>query len=194
MKEARKAAAERQASSSDPERQKYITQQARERAAQKAQRARILAEIENDKAERKARAERAKQGSSGTGHPNTSINNIVSGNTNSTNIATNNTATGPSTNIAAAGTARFAGLTKLSIRQPDSKIIKVEFETNKTLSDVRKWIDTNRTDGTSPYVLQTTFPTRTFEVSEESETVGSIFGKGGQCVMKVSSYPAYFLS
>src|SRR5207253_2115461 len=76
MKEARKAAAERQASSSDPERQKYITEQAKERAAQKAQRARILAEIENDKAERKARAEREKQATSGTGtgHANTSIN------------------------------------------------------------------------------------------------------------------------
>lgn len=189
MKEARKAAAERQASSSDPERQKYITEQAKERAAQKAQKARILAEIENDKAERKVRAEREKQASLGTGHANTSINNPASGNRNTTN-----TATRPSTNITATGTSRSTGLTKLSIRQPDSKTLKVEFETNKTLEDVRKWIDTNRTDGSSPYVLQTTFPTRTFEVSEERETVGSIFGKGGQCVMKVSPYPTSFLS
>jgi hypothetical protein len=82
-------------------------------------------------------------------------------------------------------------ITKLSIRQPDSKIIRGEFPAENTLSDIRKWIDINRTDtsggsNSSPYVLQTTFPTRTFEVAEEeSETVGSIFGKGGQCIMKV---------
>lgn len=82
-----------------------------------------------------------------------------------------------------------AGMTKVSIRQPDSKVLKGEFAAEKTLADVRIWVDENRTDGSNaPYVLQTTFPTRTFEVSEEQhETLGSIFGKGGQCIMKVSS-------
>jgi hypothetical protein len=77
----------------------------------------------------------------------------------------------------------------VSIRQPDSKVLKGEFEADKALADVRVWIDQNRTDGSNaPYVLQTTFPTRTFEVSEEhQETLGSIFGKGGQCIMKVSA-------
>lgn len=170
MKEARKIAAARQARSTDPERQKYITQQARERAQQKAQRERILAEIENDKAERKARAEREKQAVAGntTAHTSTAFN------------ATDNT---PRTN---GGRSGVGGMTRLSIRQPDSKILKSEFPADKTLAGVRKWIDANRTDGTSPYVLQTTFPTRTFEVSEEeSEAVGTVFGKGGQCIMKV---------
>lgn len=70
----------------------------------------------------------------------------------------------------------------------------MEFETNNTLVDVRKWIDTNKTDRTCPYFLQIIFPTWTFEVSEKSEMEGSIFGKGKQCVMKVSPYPTSFLS
>jgi hypothetical protein len=70
-------------------------------------------------------------------------------------------------------------------------VLKGEFASDKTLANVRMWVDENRTDASNaPYVLQTTFPTRTFEVSEEQhETLGSIFGKGGQCIMKVFSSP-----
>jgi hypothetical protein len=78
-------------------------------------------------------------------------------------------------------------MTKLSIRQPNSTVLKMEFQSADTLADVRVWIDGNRSDGsTSPYVLQTTFPTRTFEAAEEAqETLGSIYGKGGGLIMKV---------
>ena len=186
-KQARKIAAERQASSTDPERQKYITEQAKERAAQKAQRARILAEIENDKAERRARAEREKQAAThvDTSPPATSAtSNVTQGNATTGTTTWGNATAGHTTN---GGVARgFTGLTKLTIRQPDSRVLKGEFKPEMTLGDIRRWIDANRLDGNAPYVLQTTFPTRTFEVAEEqSESVGSVFGKGGQCIMKV---------
>jgi hypothetical protein len=79
-------------------------------------------------------------------------------------------------------------MTKVSVRLPDSRVIRGEFEQGKTLEDVRSWIDETRNDRSAPpYVLQTTFPTRTYEVSEErNETLHSILGKGGQVIMKVS--------
>jgi hypothetical protein len=81
-------------------------------------------------------------------------------------------------------------MTKLSIRQPNSTVLKGEFEATQTLADVRHYIDSNRTDSSnSPYVLQTTFPTRTFEAAEEQhETLGEIYGKGGALIMKVTPY------
>jgi len=64
-------------------------------------------------------------------------------------------------------------MTTVAIRFPDSRVQRADFEGHRTLADVRKWIDERR-DG-APYVLQTTFPTRTFEVSEEhNETLHSI--------------------
>jgi hypothetical protein len=84
-------------------------------------------------------------------------------------------------------------MTTVAIRFPDSRVQRADFEGTRTLEDVRKWIDERR-DG-APYVLQTTFPPRTFEVSEEhNETLHSIFGKGGQVIMKVPSpnRPIYF--
>ena len=76
-------------------------------------------------------------------------------------------------------------MTTVAVRFPDSRVLRADFQGEKTLADVRLWIDEKRGDS-APYVLQTTFPTRTFEVSEErSETLQSLFGKGGQVVMKV---------
>jgi UBX domain len=82
------------------------------------------------------------------------------------------------------------GVTMISVRFPDSIVLKGRFESGKTLKDVRSWIDETRNMSTAPpYVFQTTFPTRTFEVSEEEhETLSSLFGKGGQVVLKVHPY------
>ena len=76
------------------------------------------------------------------------------------------------------------------MRLPDSNVIKREFENGQTLRDVRNWIDEIRNDpSAAPYVLQTIFPTSTFEVSEEErETLQSLFGKGGQLILKVVSF------
>jgi len=81
------------------------------------------------------------------------------------------------------------GMTRVSVRQPDSTVLKCDFESSKTLDDLRRWIADHRTDGSSsPYVFQTTFPSRTFEPErEQTETLGNIFGRGGQCHMKVIS-------
>lgn len=82
------------------------------------------------------------------------------------------------------------GVTMISVRFPDSSVLKGRFEGGKTLKDVRSWVDETRNMSTAPpYVFQTTFPTRTFEVSEEEhETLSSLFGKGGQVVLKVHPY------
>ena len=156
----------RQSTSTDPERQKYITQLAKDRAQQKSERAKILQQIEADKAERKARAEQhPTDATQSTMLPQTTASRVESGGD---------------------------GTTMVSVRLPDSRVLRRDFEMGKTLADVRNWIDESRNDSSAPpYVLQTTFPTRTFEVSEErKETLHSIFGKGGQVIMKVS-HPSY---
>ena len=166
-REARRAAAERHASSTDPERQKYIAQQAKERAQQRSERAKILKEIENDKLERKLRA--------GREHELHHHADVPSG---------SQLETGRNTpKMGESGTT-------VSVRLPDSRVIRAEFDAQQTLADVRKWIDETRNDSSSaPYVLQTAFPTRTFEVSEEhNETLESLLGKGGQVIMKVCPY------
>jgi hypothetical protein len=154
-KESRRIAAAKQAATTDPERKKYISQHDEQRQRDKQTRMNILRDIENDKAERKARAERDRKGYS---NPPSSSAPII-----------------------------HSGMTKLSIRQPNSTVLKGEFEATQTLTDVRQYIDVNRTDSSnSPYVLQTTFPTRTFEAAEEQhETLGEIYGKGGSLIMKV---------
>jgi len=160
-REARRAAALKQSTSTDPERQKYITQQAKERAQQKSERANILQQIQADKADRKARAERTPDHApkSASLHESTTSRAVSSGD----------------------------GTTTVSVRLPDARVIRQDFEMGKTLADVRIWIDESRNDYSAPpYVLQTTFPTRTFQASEEqTETLHSLFGKGGQVIMKV---------
>lgn len=168
QKESLRQAAQRQLSSTDPVRQKYISAQAKERAQKREEKKKILEEIENDKAERRARAERLHR-SMGQSEQMMETKGSRSGN--------------------AEGSAAGAesGMTKVAVRQPNSVMLKGEFQGTQTLGDVRKWIDENRKDGVNtPYVLQTTFPTRTYEVSEEqSETLSAILGKGGQIIMKV---------
>src|SRR5579862_7842691 len=135
-KEALRQAAERQASSLDPERQRYITQQAKERALKKEEKRKILERIESDKAERRARAERQHH-QQRQQHQESSLQ------------------TRPQTQGRdAAGEMTGGGITKVAVRQPDSVILKSEFPSMETLADVRKWIDSNRTDGSTPYVFQ----------------------------------------
>jgi len=156
-KERLRLAAARQAESADPERQKYITQTAKERAQKKLEKEKILQEIENDKLERKKQQQQQHRTST------------------------------PTTPTKAHTPPPTTGKTKVAVRLPDSRILRGEFEGVKTLADVRAWIDETRKEPSAPpYVLQTTFPTRTFEVSEEhTETLSSILGKGGQVVLKV---------
>ena len=168
QKESLRQAAQRQLSSTDPERAKYISAQAKERAQKREEKKKILEEIENDKAERRARAERLHR-SMGQREQMMETKGSGSGSAEES--------------VAGAG----CRVTKVAVRQPNSVILKGEFQGTQTLADVRKWIDENRKDGVNtPYVLQTTFPTRTYEVSEEqSETLSTILGKGGQIIMKV---------
>lgn len=161
-------AAARQAESANPERQKYISQTAKERAQKKLEKQKILQEIENDKLERKKQQQQQR-----TSTPNT-------------------TPTKPiKPQNPTPQTAGVAGQTKVAVRLPDSRILRGEFDGGKTLADVRTWIDETRMESVAPpYVLQTTFPTRTFEVSEEhTETLSSILGKGGQIILKVPPSP-----
>ena len=159
-KERLRLAAARQAESTDPERQKYISQTAKERAQKKLERAKILQEIENDKLERKHQQQR-------------------------NNTSTPTTPTKPQS--PAPKPVGVGGQTKVAVRLPDSRVLRGEFDGEKTLADVRIWIDEQRNEMSAPpYVMQTTFPTRTFEISEEhTEPLSSILGKGGQIILNV---------
>ena len=164
-KERLRLAAARQAESTDPERQKYISQTAKERTQKKLEKAKILQEIENDKLERKKQQQR-------------------------NNTSTPTTPTKPQS--PAPKSTGAGGQTKVAVRLPDSRVLRGEFDGDKkTLADVRIWIDEQRNEMSAPlYVMQTTFPTRTFEISEEhTESLSSILGKGGQIILKVPPLP-----
>jgi UBX domain len=161
-KKARKAAAERARNATDPERIKYVAQREQEREQKRKERQHILQEIENDKLERRK---------------------IVA-----TPTTRHTEETVPSET--SSKVKPLTGTTHISIRQPNSQILKSDFSPSANLTTLRNYIDSHRTDSSPrPYVLQTTFPTRTFQVAEEeSLTLGEVFGKGGQCVMKVLPY------
>lgn len=169
-KERLRLAAARQAESANPERQKYISQTAKERAQKKLEKQKILQEIENDKLERKKQQQQQR-------------------------TPTHTAPTKPTKpQNPTPQTAGVAAQTKVAVRLPDSRILRGEFDGGKTLADVRTWIDETRMESVAPpYVLQTTFPTRTFEVSEEhTETLSSILGKGGQIILKVLPHPSLY--
>ena len=50
----------------------------------------------------------------------------------------------------------------LRFRQLDGSSLTAMFPSDTTLFIVQKWVDQHRTDGTAPYALTTTFPTRVF--------------------------------
>jgi len=62
----------------------------------------------------------------------------------------------------------------LAIRLLDGSSIKHRFPSGSILADVRKWIDSNRTDGEVPYSILSLFPHRLFSVLDEQETLVSL--------------------
>lgn len=55
----------------------------------------------------------------------------------------------------------------LLIRLTDGKTLKHDFDSKHTLNDVRKWVDTNRTDKDVPYQFHRNIPRETFSESQE---------------------------
>ncbi|OLL23084.1 UBX domain-containing protein 7 [Neolecta irregularis DAH-3] len=105
----------------------------------------ILAQIQSDKEERAARNWRNK-----------------STTTEQQNLQPSPTARRPWNSIP---------VTALNIRLINGSSLKTRMANEKTLSDVRKYIDEHRTDGEIPYTLVEAHPTRQFTIADEQLTL-----------------------
>ncbi|KAJ9570019.1 uncharacterized protein HLK63_I04983 [Nakaseomyces glabratus] len=62
----------------------------------------------------------------------------------------------------------------LMFRLTDSKTITHTFDSKNTLNAVRKWVDSNRTDGSVPYSFHRNIPRVTFQDSDELKTLDEL--------------------
>lgn len=62
----------------------------------------------------------------------------------------------------------------LQFKLTDGKSIKHTFNKDDILNDVRKWVDSNRTDGDIPYAFHRSIPRYTFQDSDELKTLQSL--------------------
>ncbi|KAL8914161.1 MAG: hypothetical protein Q9171_001156 [Xanthocarpia ochracea] len=137
----------------------YAQQQRKRKLEAKAERERILREIENDKAARKEREaqRRALARAEATDAEKDAKPNDVK----------------PPRNWAASAQRCF-----LQIRLFNGFTIREKFAPQQTLSkDIRQWIAEQRTDGDSPYTLKqivTPLPSRTITISEEEQSLESL--------------------
>lgn len=62
----------------------------------------------------------------------------------------------------------------LLIKLTNGENITKEFDSRRTLNDVRKWVDKNRTDGDGPYAFHRNIPRVTFADSDELRTLEAL--------------------
>lgn len=131
-------------------RRDYMVQQSKAKQDAKAEKARILAQIEADRAERKARSQRAPV------------------------EAAESSPMSPSAE-AASRRMGAGGMCALQIRLFDGTSIKQRFEPSATLEGgVRSWIKSQEGVGEDPFtfkMLRAPLPSRTIEISEEHQTL-----------------------
>ncbi|KAF4338487.1 UBX7 UBX (ubiquitin regulatory X) domain protein [Fusarium beomiforme] len=124
------------------------------------ERARILKRIEDDKAERRLRAEqREKQ----------KIDNLKGG-----DIAAS-LVNAPETKLSTASKA--GAITALQVRLFDGSTLRSRFKTTAPLREVRQWVDENRTDGSQPYTFKqvlTPLPNKNVDETEEDNALGDL--------------------
>ncbi|KAJ1979332.1 hypothetical protein H4R35_001554 [Dimargaris xerosporica] len=63
---------------------------------------------------------------------------------------------------------------KVVFRLLDGTTLRTQFAPQQTLADVRRYLNTHRTDGNSPYVLLQTFPHREFPDTDNSATLRAL--------------------
>ncbi|KAL0102032.1 hypothetical protein PUN28_018525 [Cardiocondyla obscurior] len=136
------------------EMQKLLEQRKREKAEEKEARQRVRAQIEADKAARRAKA--------------AAESNQVTNSTTSTPLS----ATPSSTSTYHR---KDYTETRLQLRLTNGQTLTQSFGSKEQLSAVRLFIEMNRTDGNGPFQLMTTFPTKVF-TDEDYDTPLDVLG------------------
>jgi chemotaxis protein histidine kinase CheA len=124
------------------------------------ERARILKRIEDDKAERRLRAEqREKQ----------KIDKLKGGDVAASLVSA------PETKLSSSS--RTGAITALQVRLFDGSTLRNRFKTTAHLKEVRQWVDENRGDGSQPYTFKqvlTPLPNKNIDETEEDKPLGDL--------------------
>ncbi|KAF4448105.1 hypothetical protein F53441_8421 [Fusarium austroafricanum] len=159
MKEKAKAEAEAGMDTDNARAHKAAEAVRKKRQQDQEERARILKRIEDDKAERRLRAEeREKQ----------RIDSLKVGDVASSLV------NAPETKLA---TSKTGAITALQVRLFDGSTVRSRFKTTAHLKEVRQWVDENRTDGSQPYTFKqvlTPLPNKNIDETEEDKALGEL--------------------
>ncbi|KAF5619506.1 UBX7 UBX (ubiquitin regulatory X) domain protein [Fusarium sp. NRRL 52700] len=124
------------------------------------EKARILKRIEDDKAERRLRAEqREKQ----------KLDNLKGGDVAASLVSV------PETKLSSAS--KSGAITALQVRLFDGSTLRNRFNTTAHLKEVRQWVDENRGDGSLPYTFKqvlTPLPNKNIDETEEDKPLGDL--------------------
>ncbi|KAF7550369.1 hypothetical protein G7Z17_g5786 [Cylindrodendrum hubeiense] len=132
----------------------------KKRQEQQEERRRILKRIEDDKAERRLRAQAREQ---------KRAEDLKGGDVASSLV------NAPESKLPS--TTRGSGMTSLQVRMFDGSTLRSRFKTTSPLKDIRDWVDKNRTDGSQPYTFKqvlTPSPNKTIDETEEDKSVGEL--------------------
>jgi hypothetical protein len=81
----------------------------------------------------------------------------------------------------------------LQMRLFDGSILRSRFKTKSPLRDVRAWVDQNRTDGSEPYTFRqilSPLPNKTIDATEENKSLGDL-GLGPSATMVLIPVPKF---
>ncbi|MCJ1299111.1 hypothetical protein MMC08_001902 [Hypocenomyce scalaris] len=141
----------------------YAQQQRKRQQAARLERERIVREIENDKAMRREKEERRKALAKAEAEGNDGANGLVD-----RQLSSEASTPRPTSSKICA----------VQVRLFDGSTIRSRFTSESTLrSDVRKWVDENRSDGDIPYTFKqilAPLPSRALTITEEEETLQSL--------------------
>lgn len=130
------------------------------RQQEQEERRRILQRIEDDKAERRLRAQEREQQRLNT----MKVGDVAAA-----------LANAPETKLPS--TSRLSEMTALQVRLFDGSTLRSRFKTASPLKDVRSWVDKKRDDGNSPYTFKqvlTPMPNRDIDETEENNSLGDL--------------------
>ncbi|KAM0249631.1 hypothetical protein ACHAP5_002757 [Fusarium lateritium] len=132
----------------------------KKRQQDQEERARILKRIEDDKLERRMRAEERERQRSDSLKGGDVASSLVNA---------------PQTKLASS--TKTGGMAALQVRLFDGSTLRSRFKTSAHLKEIRKWVDQNRTDGTQPYTFKqvlTPLPNKNIDETEEDKAVGEL--------------------
>lgn len=132
----------------------------KKRQEQQEERRRILKRIEDDKAERRLRAQAREQ---------MRTEDLKGGDVASSLV------NAPESKLPS--TTKASGMTALQVRMFDGSTLRSRFKTTSPLKTIRSWVDENRTDGSQPYTFKqvlTPSPNKTIDETEENKSVGEL--------------------